>query len=49
MDALALEFLAQCQAEAHHRSVKAGQPPVPYLHCGWNYPWHVLERVYWVE
>ncbi|MCH8937447.1 MAG: hypothetical protein IIB90_17160 [Gemmatimonadetes bacterium] len=49
MDPLAREFLAQCHAEAHHRSVKAGQPPVPCLHCGRDYPWHVLEGVYWVE
>ena len=47
MDPLAREFLAQCHAEAHHRSVKAGQPPVPCLHCGRDYPWHVLEGVYW--
>ncbi len=44
---LAREFLAQCHAEAHHRSVKAGQLPVPCLHCGRDYPWHVLHRVYW--
>ncbi len=48
MDVLAREFLAQCHAEAHHRSVKAG-PPVPCLHCGRDYPWHVLEGVYWRE
>ena len=47
MDPLAREFLAQCHAEAHHRSVKAGQPPVPSRHCGRDYPWHVLEGVYW--
>lgn len=34
MDALACEFLAQCHAEAHHQSVKVGQPPVPCLYCG---------------
>ena len=33
-DPFSREFLAQCHAEAHHRSVKAGQPPVPCLHCG---------------
>lgn len=49
MDPLAREFLAKCHAEAHHRSVKAGQPPVPCLHCGRDYPWHVLEGVYWRE
>ena len=27
------EFLAKCHAEAHHRSVKAGEPPVPCVHC----------------
>ena len=47
MNPLAREFLAQCHAEAHHRSVKAGQPPVPCLHCGGPYPWHVLQGVYW--
>ena len=47
MDPLAREFLAQCPAEAHHRSVKAGQPPVPCLHCGRDYPWRVLAGVYW--
>ncbi len=44
---LAREFLAQCHAEAHHRSVKAGQLPVSCLHCGRDYPWHVREGVYW--
>ena len=45
---LAREFLAQCHAEAHYRSVKAEQqPPVPCLHCGRDYPWHVREGVYW--
>ena len=41
------EFLAKCHAEVHHRSVKAGEPPVPCLYCGRTYPWHVLEDVYW--
>ncbi len=49
MDPLAREFLAQCHTEAHHRSVQAGQSPVPCLHCGRDYPWHVREGVYWVE
>jgi len=47
MDPFAREFLAKCHAEAHHRSVKAGEPPVPCVHCGRDYPWHVLEGVYW--
>ena len=47
MDPPAREFLAACHAEAHHRSVKADQPPVPCLHCGRDYPWHVLAGVYW--
>ena len=47
MDPFAREFLAKCHAEAHHRSVKGGQPPVPCLYCGRTYPWHVLEGVYW--
>ena len=35
MDPLAREFLALCHAEAHHRSVQAGQPPaVPPLRAG---------------
>ncbi len=36
MDPLAREFLAQCHAEAHHRSVKAGAPAraVPPLRAG---------------
>ena len=37
MDLLARELLAQCHAEAHHRGVQAGQPPVPCLHCGRDY------------
>ncbi len=41
------EFLAKCHAEAHHRSVKAEEKPVPCLYCGRTYPWHVLEGVYW--
>ena len=49
MDPLAREFLAQCHAEANHRSVKAGHPSMPCIHCGRDYPWHVLEGVYWVE
>ncbi len=49
MDPVAREFLAQCHAEAHHRSVLAGVPPVPCLHCGRDYPWHVREGVYWRE
>ncbi len=47
MGPFAREFLAQCHAEAHHRSEKAGMRPVGCLHCGRDYPWHVLERVYW--
>ena len=47
MDPLAREFLAACHAEAHHRSVKAGQPSVPCLYCGPTYPWHVQQGVYW--
>ncbi len=34
MDPLAREFLAQCHAEAHHRSVTAGVGPVRCLYCG---------------
>ena len=49
MDPLAREFLAQCHAEAHHRSVKAGVRPVGCLYCGRDYPWHVREGVYWVK
>ena len=47
VDAFAREFLAQCHAEAHHRSVNTGSQPVPCLYCGRSYPWHVLEGVYW--
>ncbi len=47
MDPFAREFLAKCHAEAHHRSVKAGESPVPYLYCGRSYSWHVLTGVYW--
>ncbi len=47
MDPFSREFLAKCHAVAHHRNVKAGQPPVPCLYCGRTYPWHVLEGVYW--
>ena len=43
MDPFAREFLAKCHAEAHHRSVKTGQLPVARLHCGRDYPWHLLE------
>ena len=49
MDAVAREFLAQCHAEAHHRSVKAKEVPVPCLYCGRDYPWHVREGVYWAK
>ena len=49
MDPVAREFLAQCHAEAHHRSVKAGVRPVGCLYCGRDYPWHVREGVYWVK
>jgi hypothetical protein len=42
-------FEAPCHAEAHHRGVKAGQPPVPCLHCGRSYVWHVKAEVYWQE
>ena len=38
MDPPAREFLAQCHAEAHHRSVTAGLPPAPCLYCGRDYP-----------
>ncbi len=47
MDPFAREFLAKCHAEAHHRSVKAGENPVPCLYCGHSYSWHVLTGVYW--
>ncbi len=47
IDPFAREFLAKCHAEAHHRIVKVGQPPVPCLYCGRTYPWHVLEGMYW--
>ena len=47
MDPFACECLAQCHAVAHHRSVKAGSQPVPCLYCERDYPWHVLEGVYW--
>ncbi len=45
MDAFAREFLAQCHAEAHRRSVKARGRFVGCLYCERDYPWHVLESV----
>ena len=47
MDPFAREFLAKYHAEAHHRNVKAGEPPVPCVHRWLDYPWHVLHGVYW--
>ena len=41
------EFLGACHREAHVRALREGQPPVPYVHCGRAYPWHVLYGVYW--
>ena len=49
MDALAREFLPQCHAEAHHRSVMADEKPVPCLYGSRDYLWHVLQGVYWHE
>ena len=46
MDPFAREFLAKCHAEAHRRSGKVGEEPVPCLYCGRDYPWHVVTRVY---
>jgi hypothetical protein len=43
----AREFLAACHAEAHHRSVKAGELPTPCFYCGRDYPWQVHHGVYW--
>ncbi len=49
MEPLAREFLAQCHAEAHHRRVKAGQPPVPCLYCARGYGTSRRLLSYWCD
>ena len=43
------EFLEAWHREAHLRVLREGQPPVPCVRCGRDYPWHVVKGVYWLD